>query len=108
MKYFLFSLISLSALLLKLQAQTLQGTVKGRVVEAVTGLPLPGAAVVVLESEPQLGGVADEAGYFKIERIPSGRVSLEVRFMGFESLTFKNLWLSPAKDLVLQVEMKER
>ncbi len=107
MKYFLFSLISLSALLLKLQAQTLQGTVKGRVVEAVTGLPLPGAAVVVLESEPQLGGVADEAGYFKIERIPSGRVSLEVRFMGFESLTFKNLWLSPAKDLVLQVEMKE-
>ncbi len=94
---FLLSLIA--------NAQPLQSVVKGRVVESVTGFPLPGASVRI-EGAPQ-GTVSDQEGYFRIDGVAVGRITVLVSFMGFEPVVMKDLQLSPAKELVLSVSMDE-
>lgn len=88
-------------------AQNLTSVVKGRVLESGTGFPLPGSSVIVLGSDPVIGSVTDINGYFRIENVPSGRVSIEVRQLGYETKVLSDLQLSPAKELVLQVELIE-
>jgi hypothetical protein len=87
-------------------AQDLNATVKGRVVEEVTGFPLPGASIISL-GESSIGTVTDEEGYFRMSGFSAGRVSIRVSFMGFETVELDNLVLSPAKELVINIEMKE-
>lgn len=104
------SRVGLTALLLFLfnfyaYAQPLQSVVKGRVVESVTGFPLPGASVHIQGASQ--GTVSDAEGYFRIEQVPAGRITLMVSFMGFEPVVMKDLLLSPAKELVVQVAMEE-
>lgn len=86
-------------------AQPLQSVVKGRVVESVTGFPLPGASVRIQGTS--LGTVSDPEGYFRLEGVSVGRITVLVSFMGFEPVVMKDLQLSPAKELVLSVSMDE-
>ncbi len=58
-----------------------QQTVTGKIVEASTGRPLPGATVQV-DGDKQ-SAVADELGTFRLERVPEGNHSLLIRFLGY-------------------------
>ncbi len=90
------------------KAQGFTQTIKGRIIDNQTQIPLPGANVVVMNTDPQIGAVTDMDGYFKIENVVTGRVSLQVSFMGYYPLTFSNLNLSTGKELVLTIEMEEK
>lgn len=57
----------------------------GRVVSAMTGGPLEDARVLLLGS--QRGDFTDEEGRFRIEEVPAGRDTVEVRLIGFASQT---------------------
>ncbi len=61
------------------------GAVTGRVVDAHTGEPLPGATVTVGESAagPSAGTAADEEGGFLLPDLPAGRRILAVSMIGF-------------------------
>lgn len=55
-----------------------------------------------------LGAVTDENGYFRIDHVGVGRVSVEFTYLGFEPVTLSNLALSSGKELVLEIEMEEK
>jgi iron complex outermembrane recepter protein len=57
------------------------GTVTGRIADAETGQPLPGANVLVVESGR--GAAADQAGLFRIDRVQPGTHRIRVSFVGF-------------------------
>lgn len=61
------------------------GTVKGRVVDQVTGDPLPGANVIVLNTS--LGVATDFNGDFILRYIPSGKRTIKVSYIGYEAIT---------------------
>lgn len=58
------------------------GTIKGRVVHAVTGDPLSDANVTL--SGTSLGTASDAAGFFRM-RAPAGRHEVQTTMMGFKS-----------------------
>jgi hypothetical protein len=74
--------IYLFAVLLIIQAGDLMATegltqtIRGSVSDEITGYPLIGAYVIVLNSEPRIGSVTDINGKFEIKKVPVGRQSI--------------------------------
>ena len=83
-------------------------TVRGKVVDAVSQQPLPGATVVLLDSTQTKGTAADFDGNFKLEDVSIGRISLKVSFIGYEDQYLQNLMLNPSKQLVLNIQLQEK
>ncbi len=69
---------------------------------------MPGATIVLLETNPQIGTITNEKGYFVLENIPIGRVSLQINFLGYHTITLNNLNLTSGKELILDIEMEEK
>lgn len=88
-----------------IMAQGFTQTLKGVIVDKETQQPLLGASV--LEVASGKGATADATGQFRIEGVPIGRISLQVSYIGYETLMLSNLELSSAKELVLEIEMVE-
>ena len=63
---------------------SLDGRVQGRILDAFTGDPLPGANVVVKGS--LRGSVTDLQGQYLIAGVPEGDVILVVSFVGFQTV----------------------
>ncbi|NTV84482.1 MAG: TonB-dependent receptor, partial [Bacteroidales bacterium] len=72
-----------------------------------TQVPLPGATIVLLNSDPLKGAVTDERGLFRIENVPLGRQSIRVSFVGFKEITLSNLNIITGKELILLIELEE-
>lgn len=89
-------------------AQYFTQTIKGRIIDQQTQMPLPGATVVIIDSNPQIGTITDNEGYYRMDNVVTGRVSLQISFMGYHPITFNNLNLSTGKELVLNIEMEEK
>ncbi|MBL7940894.1 MAG: TonB-dependent receptor [Flavobacteriales bacterium] len=90
-----------------LLAQVNLQTVRGTVLDTDTRQPLIGATIVVVGSDPQLGSTADLDGRFAIAGVPTGRLDLVVKMLGFEDQRLTNLLLTSAKELVVEVRMTE-
>ncbi len=82
-------------------------TIRGTVMDAISKMTLPGANVVVVNSDPLLGSASDFNGNFRIENVEVGRVSLYVTMLGYEPKLIPNLIVTSAKEVVLTIEMTE-
>ena len=60
------------------------GSLSGRILDN-HGSPLPGATVYI--PDLKLGVIADTAGYYKFNTLPSGRYLIEAHSVGFKTLT---------------------
>ncbi len=100
----LFSWILLSA---ALHAQTITQTVRGRVTDADTKLGLPGANVIVVNSQPLLGTTTDVNGNFRLERVPVGRKSIQISYIGYNPVVKPEIMVSSGKETILTIELEE-
>jgi hypothetical protein len=83
-------------------------TIRGTVVDLNTDIPLVGAAVVLVGSNPQIGTVTDANGDFRIEKIAIGRVGIQASYIGYNLVMLNNLILTSGKELVLKIQMEEK
>ena len=88
-------------------AQTIHGKITGRVVDKITKAPLPGANIVVMNTEPLLGSASDSSGRFSITHIPVGRYDVKVMYMGYETTIFPEVLVGSAKTTVLNADLKQ-
>lgn len=88
-------------------AQGNKQTIRGTILDTDTRQPLIGATVMVVGSDPIQGSTTDFDGKFVIGNVPTGRVDLQVRMVGFEEQLMSNLLLTSAKELVLEVRLQE-
>jgi hypothetical protein len=95
---FLFAL-SLSAA----QAQSLTSTLRGNVRDFDTQNPLLGAAVQVTSSEK--GTVTNSEGDFRFDQLPTGRYTLRVSFLGYQTVEVPELLLESGKEKVIEVRL---
>ncbi len=110
MKYFLglpvlfiwFSGYSFSA-----PVQDLTQTVKGQIVDVQSLSPIPGATVLISTTDPVKGAVTDVDGYFKIEKVPVGRHTIQVSFVGYENKVIPEVLVGSGKEVVLNVQLSE-
>jgi len=86
-------------------AQTLKQTVKGRVLESESNVPLSNVNVSLLDSDK--GAITDEDGYFKIENVSVGRASFLFSYIGYEDVLISEVLISSAKEVYLNVQLTE-
>jgi hypothetical protein len=87
--------------------QEITQTIRGTVIDKNTRVSLPGANVILLDSDPIIGTSTDINGTFRIENIPIGRVGIRVTYVGYQDLVLTGQNLISGKELVLNIEMEE-
>ena len=105
MKHLLISTILLLTTL-GLWAQPLQ-TIRGQVTDKETKMPLAGATVVLLHSDPIKGTMTDKDGNFRLEKVSLGRQSVQITYIGYKPASFQDIILNSVKEAVLDVELEE-
>lgn len=81
------------------------GIIKGRVYDALSNEPLPFVNVAV--SETTKGGVTDENGNFVIDGLVSGYYKIVVSFLGYETVTTEDIYVTNSKSGWVEVAMQE-
>lgn len=82
-------------------------TIRGRVLDQVSKSGLPGASIIVQGSEPLMGAVTDVDGNFVLPAVPTGRVSLQISFIGYEHAVLREIPVTSGKEVVLNIALQE-
>ncbi len=88
-------------------SQNLTQTVRGTIVDVDSKLPLIGAQIILVGSEPKKGVVSDDNGNFRLDNIPIGRIVLQLSYIGYEGQTIPNIVVNSGKEVVLSLQMQE-
>ena len=83
-----------------------QAVLKGRVIEAVSNVPMPFVNVVV--SGTSIGTVTDEQGNFQISGLKPGFVRVQSSFIGYHSALSSEIEISNAKAAFVEISMEKR
>ena len=96
------------------------GTLNGEIKDATTGEPIPFANVSILDGNNIVtGGMTDFDGRFNIRPIPAGTYTVTASYVGYNTvqlnsvqipagrITFQNFSLSPAAEILAEVEIRE-
>ncbi|MBQ0740598.1 carboxypeptidase-like regulatory domain-containing protein, partial [Aquimarina celericrescens] len=86
-------------------AQT--GIIRGHVIDKQSEIPLAGATIELLNIEQKIGVITDMDGYFTLKKVPLGRQTIRVSFIGFESITLPNIVVTSGKDAVVNIALIE-
>jgi len=101
-------LLTLSLVAVSARAQQLTQTIRGQVVDNQSKATLPGVNLLVVGSSPLLAASTDENGYYVINDVPIGRISLQASYIGYEPFVVNNLELTSGKELVVNLELAEQ
>jgi len=104
---YLFSVLILSALTSKINSQPLTQTIRGTIADKISQSTLPGASVVIINSNPINGTNADENGNFKLSNVPIGMQSLKISFLGYKDFILPNITVTSGKEVVLNIALEE-
>jgi hypothetical protein len=99
-----FGILGLSV---RAQTRNITQTVRGTIVDKYSNTTIPGANIVVLNTDPLLGTITDENGNFRIEHVPIGRQNLQMSYLGYETVVIPNVVVGSGKEVVLNIEMSE-
>lgn len=91
----------------QLYSQTPVQSVRGRVTDADSRTGLPGANVILLNSQPLAGTITDADGYFVLTGVPVGRQSLKVTYMGYKPVIQPEILVTSGKEVFLTLELEE-
>ncbi|MEQ8476056.1 TonB-dependent receptor [Fulvivirga sp.] len=81
--------------------------VKGTIIDEQAEFPIIGASVVLIGSDPLIGAVTDLDGNFRLEKIPVGRQSFAVQYIGYKTITLPNVLVTAGKEVVLTIKLEE-
>ncbi|KAA3650563.1 MAG: TonB-dependent receptor [Bacteroidetes bacterium] len=88
-------------------SQHLTQTIRGTILDKESEFTLPGASVLITSLDPFVGVSTDASGNFEFKNIPVGRHTLQVSFMGYETVTVANVLVGSAKELILKIALTE-
>lgn len=81
-------------------------TIRGVVIDGASGSPLSYVSVG-LTNKPEFGTVTDSIGQFYLKNVPVGRHDLQATFIGYEPTLYREILVTSAKEVYLQIPMKE-
>ncbi|MGH1339768.1 MAG: TonB-dependent receptor [Aureispira sp.] len=90
-----------------LQAQNATQTIRGSVIDEASQEPLSFVNVVVRGTDPVMGVTTDIDGKFIIANVPIGRYDIEISYLGYEPYIQAEILITTAKEVYLEVAMKE-
>ncbi len=104
-----FLLIALFPLLMvnDIVAQEVTQTIKGKVVDTDTQIPLPGATVMIVNSDPLIGTSTNTDGNFRLENIVPGRYTIRISYTGYEPYVAAEIIVGSGKEVIIKAELRE-
>lgn len=81
-------------------------TIRGIVVDGDSKYPIPYATVKLSDKEG-VGTTTDSLGRFAIRQVPVGRHTVEAAFMGYEPGIFREILVTSAKEVYIEIPLKE-
>lgn len=103
------SLCTLLVLLLSFSsavAQVPTQTVRGQIVDELSGSPLSGVRVLIQKNDFSGFAETNTAGRFRIAEVPVGRVVLEAGVEGYLVYTISDLVVNSGKEVVLEIGLE--
>lgn len=88
-------------------SQSLTQTIKGQITDQQSGSPIIGATAQVAGISPLLGAITDVNGYFRIEKVPIGRHSIQVSYLGYEPAFLSEILVGSGKEVVINIKLIE-
>lgn len=89
-------------------AQSTQ-TIRGRILDEVSQTPLIGVSVMVVsETSGALGNTTNENGEYRIEKVPVGRQTLRITYIGYEQQDIPNVIVTAGKEVIMNINLTER
>ncbi|QQS52701.1 MAG: carboxypeptidase-like regulatory domain-containing protein [Bacteroidota bacterium] len=87
--------------------QEFMQTVRGKLTDSDSKLPLIGATVMINGTTPKIGTVTNAEGNYRLENVPIGRITLEISYLGYESKTISHIEVTSGKEVIFNLEMHE-
>jgi hypothetical protein len=81
------------------------GSFSGRVTDARTKYSLPGATILIVDTD--LGATADSTGNYSFANIPPGSYNIRASFVGYESLTKYDVIIRSEGNIDINFELSE-
>lgn len=81
-------------------------TIRGVVIDVDSKHPIPYATVRLSEAGG-MGTVTDSLGRFSLPQVPVGRHTVEAAFMGYDPGVFREILVTSAKEVYLEMPLKE-
>lgn len=81
-------------------------TIRGIVTDRSSSAPLSYVSIGLLD-RPEFGTTTDDNGQFVLKNVPLGRYSLQATSVGYESNIFKEILVTSAKEVYLEIPLTE-
>jgi len=81
--------------------------IKGKVIDETTQMPILSASIILLNSKPLQGTNTGFDGKFVISNVTFGRHNIQISSIGYEPIIISNILVSSAKEVTLQISLKE-
>jgi len=88
-------------------SQNLRQTVRGTINDNDSKLPLIGATVIIIGTNPLIGTTTDVNGIFRFDNIPIGRIAVKTSYLGYDPKTISDIVVNSGKEVVLDLTMQE-
>jgi hypothetical protein len=107
MKKFILTTLIIAMFTTLAFSQTLKQTVRGTIIDIDNKLPLIGATVIIVGTDPLIGTATDVNGIFRLENILLGRIAVKISYLGYETKTISDIVVNSGKEVVLDLTMQE-
>ncbi len=88
-------------------AQELTQTVRGVIIDIDSKKPIIGVEVVILGLIPKRSTQCNDNGVFRFDKVPLGRISLQIYDHNYEPQTIPNIEVNSAQEVVLNLSMQK-
>ena len=105
-KKFLLALALFLSMISFSQTISLTQTVKGVVVDDLSGFGISKATVKM--DGLSLMAITDSAGNFKLQHVPIGRQQIRVTAIGFEEAVLSAIEVTSSKEVIVEIRLKEK
>jgi len=85
----------------------LKSSIIGSVYEIQTQSPLPGASILIVDTEPLIGASSDNQGNFILPEIPIGTYQIKITHIGYKPYISEPLIVSSGKETRITVYLEE-
>lgn len=80
---------------------------RGTIIDGDTRKPLAGANIVATDLNPPSGVLSGDDGSFSL-RLPIGRHSIRISYVGYEEITINNVLIASGKELNIDISLREK
>lgn len=100
-------ILQITLLCLTILSVEAQQTLKGKVLDKNSKLPIIGASIIITSNDLQIGTTSDSDGNYSIPNVPVGRQSMTATYLGYQKVTLSNILITAGKEVELDIEMQD-